>query len=187
MIKDSSNLIFVFWKCKNGFLVSNAKIRSELSISVFERKSIFTFWHWKKGVICQECDLPCHIRCAKSADQTCPSPSYRPSDRLPIVGSDTLNLPREQVSLPDSFLERVLNFPFQGLAMRETIFLPKPKGVKKGWIKHVGAISQNRFLVFPISEKRGITDKVFLVSRETEKPVFRTKLWFKFCRHLSSI
>ena len=55
--------------------------------------------------------------------------------------------------------------------MRETIFLPKPKGVKKGWIKHVGAISQNRFLVFPISEKRGITDKVFLASRETEKLV----------------
>ena len=53
--------------------------------------------------------------------------------------------------------------------MRETIFLPKPKGVKKGWIKHVGAISQNRFLVFPISEKRGITDKVFLVAEETEK------------------
>ena len=59
--------------------------------------------------------------------------------------------------------------------MRETIFLPKPKGVKKGWIKHVGAISQNRFLVFPISEKRGITDKVFRVSKEIEKPVFQDK------------
>ena len=42
---------------------------------------------------------------------------------------------------------------FQGLAMRDHIFLPKPKGVKKGWIRHIGAISQNRFLVFPFSEK----------------------------------
>ena len=37
--------------------------------------------------------------------------------------------------------------------MRDHIFLPKPKGVKKGWIRHIGAISQNRFLVFPFSEK----------------------------------
>ena len=98
---------------------------------------------WRQGVICQECELPCHIHCAKSADQTCPAPNYRPTDRAPIVGAETLNLPQEQ-----------------GLAMRETIFLPKPKGVKKGWIKHVGAISQNRFLVFPFSEKRGLSDKV---------------------------
>ena len=36
---------------------------------------------WRQGVICQECDLPCHIHCAKSADQTCPAPNYRPQDR----------------------------------------------------------------------------------------------------------
>ena len=45
-------------------------------------------------------------------------------------------------------------FPFiQGMAIKDTIFLPNKKGVKKGWIKHTGVISQNRFLVFPFSER----------------------------------
>ena len=32
------------------------------------------------------------------------------------------------------------------------VFIPKPKGVKKGWMKQFGAISGNRFYLFNISE-----------------------------------
>ena len=66
--------------------------------------------------------------------------------------------------------------------MRDHIFLPKPKGVKKGWIRHIGAISQNRFLVFPFSEKvRKLFNTVQKCSRMFKGPshdkiIFRIRI-----------
>lgn len=34
------------------------------------------------------------------------------------------------------------------------VFIPKPKGVKRGWMKQFGAISGNRFFLFNISENK---------------------------------
>ena len=48
---------------------------------------------WRQGVICQECELPCHIHCAKTADQQCPIP-FNIKTR---IGLDTINYPQEQV------------------------------------------------------------------------------------------
>lgn len=41
-----------------------------------------------------------------------------------------------------------------GTAYEGRLWLPKPQGVKKGWLKCFGAITGNRFFVFIISEDR---------------------------------
>ena len=50
---------------------------------------------WRQGVICQECELPCHIHCAKSADQTCPLPLEYKNKKT--EGLDTVNFANEMV------------------------------------------------------------------------------------------
>ena len=50
---------------------------------------------WRQGVICQECELPCHIHCAKSADQTCPLPLEFKNKKT--EGLDTVNYANEMV------------------------------------------------------------------------------------------
>ena len=51
---------------------------------------------WRQGVICQECELPCHIHCAKSADQTCPLPLEYKNKKT--EGLDTVNFANEMVT-----------------------------------------------------------------------------------------
>merc|ERR1719223_1413594 len=90
---------------------------------------------YRQGIICENCEFPCHYSCAKNVPKVCPLPK-EDLERRPI-GLHTLDIRRST-----------------GTAYEGRLWLPKPQGVKKGWLKCFGAITGNRFFVFIISEDR---------------------------------
>lgn len=88
---------------------------------------------YRQGIICEKCDFPCHYHCARNVPKVCPLPKEDMEHRP--VGLHTLDIQRGT-----------------GTAFQGKFWLPKPQGVKKGWLKFFGAISGNRFFLFSFLE-----------------------------------
>ena len=87
---------------------------------------------YRQGISCEKCKFPCHYHCAKEVPKVCPLPT---EDMTRKIGLNTLDI------------HRATGTAYQGL-----LCIPKPQGVKRGWIKQFGVISGNRFLLFGLIE-----------------------------------
>ena len=83
--------------------------------------------------MCEKCEFPCHYHCAKEVPKVCPLPR-EDMERKPI-GLNTLDIHKAK-----------------GTAYHGIFWIPKPQGVKRGWVKQYGVISGNRLIMFGFVE-----------------------------------
>jgi len=87
------------------------------------------FGHVRQGMICDACGYSCHVRCTSDAPQMCPVPQNLLANRP--LGID----PKKGT----------------GTAYESFVKVPKPGGVKRGWMKAFAVVCDFKIVVYDIS------------------------------------
>ncbi|XP_066911652.1 serine/threonine-protein kinase MRCK alpha-like isoform X2 [Clytia hemisphaerica] len=95
----------------------------------------------RQGVLCEDCSYHCHMRCINDAPMECPVPPQFLTNRPLGIDAKT----------------------GRGTAHESFIRVPKPGGVKRGWMRAYGVVCDYKILIYEASGERHANNNLICV------------------------
>jgi len=111
----------------------------------------------RQGVVCEVCGFACHITCKEKVPPLCPLPT----DQSKL--NESCRQPNELNSFDFFAAKRPLGIdPTRGIgtAYEGYVKVPKPGGVKKGWLRQFVVVCDFKLFLYDISAERNAQPSV---------------------------